>query len=362
MKKLSKNSVIVLVCAILLAGFGCVMVYSASKYSATVQYNNPYFYLKKQIIGVVIGLIGLVLCWLINHKIYKKSSEKEKIMIKLCAFADEADNSLQGQIEALKRNGIGYLELRNVNGKNVKDITVDEAKKYAKILKENGIEVYSVGSPIGKVDISVDFEKYLEEITHIFRVANALGTKKVRMFSFFNAYEQKEKVISYLQRMVEKASEYGIELYHENEKDIYGDVAERVEEILNSVSGLKSVYDPANYLQVGDAADKTLDLFHKRTDYFHIKDVVTKTGELVPAGYGDGKIDELIRRIDGDKVLSIEPHLAVFEGYSQIDNTEMKHKFTFHSNNEAFDAAVDGLKKLLKKAGYKQSQGGYIKG
>ena len=72
MKKLSKNSVIVLVCAILLAGFGCVMVYSASKYSATVQYNNPYFYLKKQIIGVVIGLIGLVLCWLINHKIYKK--------------------------------------------------------------------------------------------------------------------------------------------------------------------------------------------------------------------------------------------------------------------------------------------------
>jgi cell division protein FtsW len=48
------------------------MVYSASKYSATVQYNNPFFYLKKQIIGVVIGAVGLVICSFINHRIYKK--------------------------------------------------------------------------------------------------------------------------------------------------------------------------------------------------------------------------------------------------------------------------------------------------
>ena len=52
--------------------FGCVMVYSASKHSATNQYNNQFFYLTKQIIGVAIGVIGLVVCSLINHKIYKK--------------------------------------------------------------------------------------------------------------------------------------------------------------------------------------------------------------------------------------------------------------------------------------------------
>lgn len=282
-------------------------------------------------------------------------------MIKLCAFADEADNRLQGQIEALKRNGIAYLEIRNVNGKNVKDITVYEAKEYQKIFKANGIEVYSIGSPIGKVDINVDFESYLQEITHLFRLANVFETTRIRIFSFFRAYGQKEKVLSYLQKMVEKASEYGVQLYHENEKEIYGDVAERVEEILNGVPGLKSIYDPANYLQVGEDAEKTLDLFHAKTEYFHIKDVVAATGELVPAGYGDGKIEELIRRISGDKVLSVEPHLAVFEGYSQIDNQEMKHKFTFRSNREAFDAAVNGLKTLLAKAGYKQTQGGYVK-
>ena len=41
------------------------------------------------------------------------------IKIKLCAFSDEANNSLDGQIAALKRNNIPYMEMRNVNGKNV---------------------------------------------------------------------------------------------------------------------------------------------------------------------------------------------------------------------------------------------------
>ena len=67
-----KNSIIILLCTICLAVFGCVMVYSASKYAATVQYGNQFFYLKKQIMGVAIGLIGLVVCSFINHKIYKK--------------------------------------------------------------------------------------------------------------------------------------------------------------------------------------------------------------------------------------------------------------------------------------------------
>jgi hypothetical protein len=46
MKKLSKSSVIIIVCTLLLAMFGCVMVYSASKHSALVNYSDEFFYLK----------------------------------------------------------------------------------------------------------------------------------------------------------------------------------------------------------------------------------------------------------------------------------------------------------------------------
>ena len=125
---------------------------------------------------------------------------------------------------------------------------------------------------------------------------------------------------------------------------------------------MKSVYDPANFLQVGENADDTLNALHARTEYFHIKDVIAKTGELVPAGYGDGKIEELIGGLDARSVvLSIEPHLAVFKGYADIDGTEMKNKFRFDSNEEAFDAAVSALKKLLFNAGYREADGGYEK-
>jgi len=77
--KKNKYILTLIITTLAIAIFGCVMVYSASKYAATVQYNNQFFYLKKQVIGVVIGLIGLSITSLVNNKIYKKlMSDKTK--------------------------------------------------------------------------------------------------------------------------------------------------------------------------------------------------------------------------------------------------------------------------------------------
>jgi sugar phosphate isomerase/epimerase len=282
-------------------------------------------------------------------------------MIRLCAFSDEAGSSLKEQIDALKRNNISLMELRSIDKKNVADFTIEEAREYQKIMEENGIAVWSIGSPIGKVNINTDFEVYLKKVAHVCELAKIFKTDKIRMFSFFHAYDDEEKVYEYLRRMIEVANSYGVNLYHENEKDIYGDVAERVNKIMENVDGLKYIYDPANFLQCNELADTTLSLFHNKTDYFHIKDVIMETGQLVPAGYGDGKIDKLIELINDDKTLTLEPHLTVFDAYKTIDNTEMKHKFTYSSANEAFDAAVDALKGLLTNAGYEEKEGVFVK-
>ena len=278
-------------------------------------------------------------------------------MIKLCAFSDEAGSSLKEQIDALKRNKISLMELRSIDKKNVADFTIEEALEYQKQMEENGISVWSIGSPIGKVNINVDFDEYLKKVAHVCEIAKIFKTNKIRMFSFFHAYEEEEKVYEYLRKMVEVASSYGVDLYHENEKDIFGDTAERVLKVMKNVSGLKYIYDPANYLQCDQAASVTLSMFHDKTDYFHIKDVIVETGQLVPAGYGDGMISELVKRINDDKTLTLEPHLTVFDSYKDIDNTEMKHKFTYKDANEAFDAAVKALKDILVNAGYKEENG-----
>jgi len=70
--KQQKFSIIIIACTLALSIFGCIMVYSASKYSAMVNYGNRFFYLTKQIVGVVIGVVGLILASFINNKIYKK--------------------------------------------------------------------------------------------------------------------------------------------------------------------------------------------------------------------------------------------------------------------------------------------------
>lgn len=280
-------------------------------------------------------------------------------MIRLCAFSDEASRELDGQIAALERNGIYLTELRSVGKKNVKDLTLREAEEIRQRLNERGISVWSVGSPLGKVDLASDFNLYLGTVKHVCELAVALGTDKVRAFSFFHAYEEPQKVYERLNRMAETAAEYGVTLYHENEKEIFGDTADRVLSLRENLRGWKYVYDPANFIQVGEKAERTLELLHSESDYFHIKDVIAATGEIVPAGYGDGKIAELIDRIRGDKVLTVEPHLALFDAYRSIDGSEMKHKFEFQNGDEAFDAAVGALKKLLKDAGYRECEGGY---
>ena len=283
-------------------------------------------------------------------------------MIRLAAFADEASKAFAGQLTALKRNGISLIELRGLDGVNIGDITLEQAEEYAAALREAGIAVWSIGSPIGKVSIADDLDAHFEKLRHICRLAQIFGTKRMRVFSFFDAYDKGEAVITALRGMVAIAAEYGVTLCHENEKKIYGDTLARVQEIADAVEGLALVYDPANFIEVGEAAADTMPALHAKSNYFHIKDCVAATGELVPAGVGDGGIAELIARIgDDDKVLTLEPHLAVFEGYAEIDGTEMKNKFSYKTNDEAFDVGVSALKGLLTAQGYAEENGGFCK-
>ncbi len=282
-------------------------------------------------------------------------------MIKLCAFSDEASDSVEGQITALLRNNIKLIELRSIGGVNVKDFTDEQARDYAKKLVENGIKVWSIGSPLGKIDIAENFSEYEKTVRRVYEIANIFECDKVRVFSFYNAYGESEKVFENLRRMVKIAGEYGITLYHENEKGVYGDVVGRVENIAANVSGLKFVFDPANYVQEGEDVTAALKKVGKQTAYFHIKDAIKGSGEIVPAGEGDGEIEKLISLVTGDKVFTLEPHLSLFTAYAAIDDTELKNRYHFATNDESFDFAVNALKNLLKKQGYKETADGFVK-
>lgn len=59
-------------CVLFLVGFGILMVYSASFYQAELTYGNKFFFMKKQIIGAVLGLALMVIMYFFDYEKLKK--------------------------------------------------------------------------------------------------------------------------------------------------------------------------------------------------------------------------------------------------------------------------------------------------
>lgn len=109
----------------------------------------------------------------------------------ISGFSDEIDSSVDVQFDGLNRLGIKYFEPRNIDGKNISEISADEAKKLKEKMDRNGIRVSSVGSPIGKISITDDFDKHLELLGHVIELAKVLETKYIRVFSFYIPKDEK---------------------------------------------------------------------------------------------------------------------------------------------------------------------------
>lgn len=62
----------IVACVLFLAVFGCVMVFSASCYSAQITYGDSTFFLKKQIFGVVLGAAALLGMVFVDHEKLKR--------------------------------------------------------------------------------------------------------------------------------------------------------------------------------------------------------------------------------------------------------------------------------------------------
>ena len=279
----------------------------------------------------------------------------EKII--LCGFADEADPMLDGQIEALKANGISLLEIRGVDGKSIVDVTVEEAKEIKAKLDANGIEVWSLGSPIGKIKINDDFDKEIERYRNLLEVGKILGAKCVRLFSFYGTDAKPEffdAVCERLKKYVEIAEEYGIVPCHENEKGIYGEKAAQCLEIHKAVPGLKAVFDPANFVQAEQNTLEAWEMLEEYVYYGHIKDA-DKDKKVVPPGCGEGHIAEYLPKFvaKGCKVLTLEPHLTEFVGLAGLEEegakSDVGSTIKFENNRAAFDYAVDSLKGIIAK-------------
>lgn len=58
--KMSDGDILIPVLTVLIAAFGVLMVYSASSYTAEATYGDAFFFAKKQLLGFVLGTVGMI--------------------------------------------------------------------------------------------------------------------------------------------------------------------------------------------------------------------------------------------------------------------------------------------------------------
>lgn len=282
----------------------------------------------------------------------------------ISAFADEASEDLALQIEALKRNGLRFIEPRSVNG-NIINKTDGEIENIAKTLRDAGISVSSLGSPIGKVNIDEPFAEYLAQFRKAIRACHILGTKNMRMFSFYVPGDKlaacRNEVIRRLGTMLEEAGKEGITLCHENESQIYGQNPREVRDLLTSLPELRGVFDAANYVMNDQDPIEGIEATLPSIEYLHIKDANSAAKAITPVGLGDGRYREVLKRVDEacerTLFLTVEPHLFTFQAFKSIDvHSKLETAMTFDSAGAAFDTAVTYLKNMLTELGFQEDE------
>lgn len=268
----------------------------------------------------------------------------------LSGFGDEIDDDPVIQIAVLQALGANHLEVRSAWGTNIVDLDGDQLDRLKALLDEAGMKVSAIASPIGKVDVSLPVEHEVERLRRAANAARTLDARYIRIFSFYYgpdlaAESIRDDVMDRMRALAAVAEENGVILLHENEKDIFGDIPERVLDLIETVGSpaLKVAWDAANFVQVGVRPfDEAYAKLRPHLEYLQVKDARFADSSVVPAGEGDGDLLRTVEALKADGYTgfaSLEPHLAGAHGLGGF------------SGPAAFGIAARAFAKVLNEAG-----------
>jgi len=268
--------------------------------------------------------------------------------MKLCGFADEISPELDEQIKCCKENGVTHFELRGAYGKNVLDFDKSVRIEVKSKLQSNGLAVASIGSPIGKVKINEPWDKHFDRFKIAVDSAEFFEAPMIRIFSYYapeegqDIHTHRDEVIRRMRAKTDYIKNRNVTLIHENEKGIYGDTGKYCLDLLKSVDSPKfrAAFDFGNFVQVGENPLTAWPMLKPYSIHIHIKDVLAKEDRAVPAGQGDGHVEEILLDLKNSGYtgfLSLEPHLKA------------AGQFSGFSGPSLFKMAVDALKVICKR-------------
>lgn len=251
----------------------------------------------------------------------------------LSGFADEAANHKTAieQFSAFAALGLQYYSLRFVdvgNGiKNVMDLTKGEITKLRHLEDEYGMNVASIGSPIGKVKLLdkkdgtknrfVPFKKYLKsEVKKACELAHAFETKLIRGFSFYHPkgtdpWEHLPQAVDQLGEIAEMCHRSDLTFGLEIEANLVGQTGPLLAELHRRVNhpAMVTIFDGGNIISQGFSTAECVEQYQAMKPsigWMHIKD------------YRDPSLRSRSAHVDEDKLKNFVPADEGDSGHTQI--------------------------------------------
>jgi sugar phosphate isomerase/epimerase len=254
----------------------------------------------------------------------------------LTGFADEAADGIDEQIKATHELGWTNIEARNVDKKNIHDLSDEEFDVVYGKLQDAGVSVNCFGSAVanwGK-QITDSDDTSLEEVARAIPRMQRLGAKLIRIMSYAVIEDRSlddqlsEERFKRLCEIQARFSDAGIIAVHENCMNYGGMGWPYTLKMIENVPDLKLVFDTGNPVYLADrtkpepyprqSAWEFYSNVKEHIAYIHIKDGIwddeKKDTTYTYPGEGSGDVKRIVKDLlDGgyDGGISIEPHLSV---------------------------------------------------
>jgi sugar phosphate isomerase/epimerase len=272
----------------------------------------------------------------------------------LTGFADEASKGIGGQIAATRELGWTHIESRNVDGKNIHDLSDVEFDRVAGALEAAGVRINCFGSAIANWGKSIldPMDSSLAEARRAIPRMQRLGTRLIRIMSFAvlkdrGPEDQMEtERFRRLRELLALFQDAGITPVHENCMNYGGMGWPYSLRLVENVPGLKLAFDTGNpvftpdYTQPEPRPRQSAWEFYSQVKdhiaYVHIKDGIWNADAQTCAYTFPGEGQGDVRRIVEDLLLSgydggfsIEPHLAIVfhEDRGETQEASMRHSY-----------------------------------
>ena len=217
----------------------------------------------------------------------------------LSGFADEAANHKTAveQFCVFAALGLQYYSIRFIDVgagvKNVMKLTLSEIQKIRHLQSEYGLDVSSIGSPIGKVKLKnvddgtgnayVPFKQYLNrDVKKVCELAHAFETKLIRGFSFYHPkgtdpWDHIPQAVDQLGQIAEACHRSDLTYGLEVEANLVGQNGHLLAEIHRQVNhpAMMLIFDAANIIVQGYSPAELFEQYETMKPglgWLHIKD------------------------------------------------------------------------------------------